>query len=245
MTYKLVSFDLDGTLAVSKSALDEEMSDLLAKLLEKYQVAIISGGDFPQFQKQVINQLRHGAKLENLLILPTSGAKMYRYTNGTWDMTYCVAIPETLRREIVNIIYQTIHKLNFVPQQTWGPQVEDRQSQITFSALGQQAPPDVKLAWDPDTSKRVKIVDILQPLLPEVKVSFGGSTSIDIVQPGIDKGFGITKIMEYTHLTVSDILFIGDRLEPNGNDFPVIATGIDTLQIHSLFETKEEIKKLL
>jgi phosphomannomutase len=39
---KLVIFDLDGTLAASKSSLDAEMASLLRDLLDVVQVAIIS-----------------------------------------------------------------------------------------------------------------------------------------------------------------------------------------------------------
>jgi hypothetical protein len=40
----LIIFDLDGTLAESKSSLDGEMAALLGRLLEVVKVAIISGG---------------------------------------------------------------------------------------------------------------------------------------------------------------------------------------------------------
>ncbi len=245
MAYKLIAFDLDGTLAVSKSPLDPEMSSLLAKLIGKYKVAIISGGDFPQFQKQILNQLPASTTFQNLYLLPTSGGKMYSFDGQVWNKLYSQDIPESLRHEIVKIVYQTIHQVNFIPHETWGPQVEDRQTEITFSALGQQAPPEAKLAWDPDVSKRLKLVELLQPLLPEVQVSAGGASSVDIVQPGIDKGFGIKKIMEHTGLSNKEILFIGDKLTPNGNDYPVISTGVDTIQVESLERTREEIKFLL
>ncbi|MDB2497399.1 hypothetical protein N9X25_09665 [Verrucomicrobiales bacterium] len=48
---KLIVFDLDGTLAESKSPLDEEMAALLCLLLSLIKVAIISGGDWTQFKK--------------------------------------------------------------------------------------------------------------------------------------------------------------------------------------------------
>ena len=50
---KLVIFDLDGTLAESKSPVDAEMAELLRGLLAVAKVAIISGGDWPQFEKHV------------------------------------------------------------------------------------------------------------------------------------------------------------------------------------------------
>jgi hydroxymethylpyrimidine pyrophosphatase-like HAD family hydrolase len=46
---KLIVFDLDGTLAESKSSLDTEMSTLLHNLIRIVKVAVISGGDWPQF----------------------------------------------------------------------------------------------------------------------------------------------------------------------------------------------------
>jgi hydroxymethylpyrimidine pyrophosphatase-like HAD family hydrolase len=45
----LIVFDLDGTLAESKSAIDAEMATLLTALLAVVKVAIISGGALPQF----------------------------------------------------------------------------------------------------------------------------------------------------------------------------------------------------
>jgi phosphomannomutase len=76
---KLIVFDLDGTLAESKSALDPEMSGLLHDLLGIVKVAVISGGDWPQFEKQVVSKLPHDERLANLSLLPTCGTKFYQY----------------------------------------------------------------------------------------------------------------------------------------------------------------------
>ena len=54
---KLIVFDLDGTLADSKSAVDPEMSGLLHDLLGIVKVAVISGGGWPQFEKQFVSNL--------------------------------------------------------------------------------------------------------------------------------------------------------------------------------------------
>ena len=80
---KLIVFDLDGTLAESKSALDAEMAVLLGALLTIVKVAGISGGDFPQFEQQVLANLGHGEQLKNLSLLPTCGTKFFQYT-GDW-----------------------------------------------------------------------------------------------------------------------------------------------------------------
>jgi hydroxymethylpyrimidine pyrophosphatase-like HAD family hydrolase len=63
---KLIVFDLDGTIAESKSSLDDEMSALLRDLLSIVKVSVISGGDWPQFQKQLLSSLSDGTNLKNL-----------------------------------------------------------------------------------------------------------------------------------------------------------------------------------
>lgn len=79
---KLVVFDLDGTLAESKSAIDPEMAALLDSLLDIVKVAVISGGDWPQFEQQLLANLPSKARLTNLSILPTTGTKYYKYASG-------------------------------------------------------------------------------------------------------------------------------------------------------------------
>ena len=84
---KLIVFDLDGTLARSKSSLDDEMSALLAALLGIVKVAVISGGAWPQFEGQLLTHLPHDEHLMNLSILPTCGTKFFRYS-GEWKKIY-------------------------------------------------------------------------------------------------------------------------------------------------------------
>ena len=84
---KLVVFDLDGTLAQSKSSLDAEMAALLNQLLGLIKVAVISGGNWPQFQKQVLSHLTSDERLKNLSLLPTCGTQFYKYETG-WEKLY-------------------------------------------------------------------------------------------------------------------------------------------------------------
>ena len=80
----LVAFDLDGTLAESKQRIEPEMAGLLAQLLDRVAVAVISGGDWPQFDKQVIAAIPSAARVERLFIMPTTGTKLYRFESGQW-----------------------------------------------------------------------------------------------------------------------------------------------------------------
>ena len=84
---KLIVFDLDGTLAESKSSIDAEMAKLLDSLLDIVKVSVISGGAWLQFEKQVLAHLSHDERLKNLSLLPTCGTKFYKY-DSKWELLY-------------------------------------------------------------------------------------------------------------------------------------------------------------
>ena len=146
---KLIIFDLDGTLARSKSPIDDEMSELLKNLLEVQQGAIISGGGWPQFKKQVLDRLPKETLIKKLAILPTCDTKFYRYENDQ-QILYAENFTEKERKKILDNLNIAVDTTNLNIKKTWGDQIEDRGSQITFSALGQQAPLKKKKVWDKD-----------------------------------------------------------------------------------------------
>ena len=182
---KLIVFDLDGTLAESKAALDKEMAALLSTLLSIVKVAVISGGDWPQFETQLLSNLSHDETLENLSLLPTCGTKFYRYEAG-WKKLYSEDFSAAEKAQILSSLSKALASAEYKVEHAWGEVTEDRGSQITFSALGQQAPIKEKKLWDPDFSKRKRIKALLDPLLPAFSVNLGGATSIDVTKPGID-----------------------------------------------------------
>jgi HAD superfamily hydrolase (TIGR01484 family) len=128
---------------------------------------------------------------------------------------------------------------------TWGAQVEDRGSQITFSALGQSAPLDEKKMWDPDFTKRQKIKAILDSLIPEFSVRLGGTTSVDVTKPGIDKAYGIRKLRDTLGIGIDEMLFIGDALFPGGNDYPAKEAGAESIQVRDPSESKCVIQAII
>ncbi|HLW31585.1 MAG TPA: HAD-IIB family hydrolase [Aequorivita sp.] len=241
---KLVIFDLDGTLAKSKSPIDKEMAELLRNLLEVQLVSIISGGDWPQFEKQVLQHLPKTTILKKLTILPTCGTKFYHYKNK-WEELYEENFTEAEKKKILDSLHSAIKAANLNIEKTWGEQIEDRGSQITFSALGQEAPLEAKKGWDPDFEKRKKIVDRLKKPLQEFSIGMGGTTSIDIVKPGIDKAYGIMKLKEILKIEIPEMLFIGDALFKGGNDFPARKTGMDCIQVRDPEETKRIIETVI
>lgn len=238
---KLVIFDLDGTLAESKASLDAEMATLLAGLLEVVKVAIISGGAWAQFEKQVLSYLPQDGRLKDLSLLPTCGTKFYRY-DGTWQKLYSEDFSTEERERIINGLNQAIDQSGFRAVKRWGDLIEDRGSQITFSALGQGAPLDEKKKWDPDFKKRNQVKEILKPLLPEFSIQLGGSTSIDVTKPGIDKGYGVRKLHETLGIAIDDMIFVGDAVFPGGNDYPAKQAGVVSIEERDPRETKRVIE---
>ena len=86
---EIVIFDLDGTLAESKAPLGVPMAHALKLLLQHCNVAIISGGAWPQFERQVLDQLQLDTyEKGRLYLLPTSGTSFYRFIEGVWTCIY-------------------------------------------------------------------------------------------------------------------------------------------------------------
>jgi HAD superfamily hydrolase (TIGR01484 family) len=241
---KLIVFDLDGTLAKSKSSLDGEMAELLGKLLGVIKVAVISGGAWPQFQKQLLTNLPSDDRLKDLLLLPTSGTRFLQY-DGKWNQLYAEDFSAAEKAKIIAALTLSFDESGLKPARHWGEIIEDRGSQITLSAMGQDAPLDEKKNWDPDFEKRKVIRKILDPLLPEFSIGLGGSSSIDVTRPGVDKAYGIAKLTEVLGVSVREMIFVGDALFPGGNDYPARRTGVDCIQVRDPDETKRVIETVI
>ena len=241
---KLIVFDLDGTLAESKSSLDAEMSRLLHDLLGIVKVAVISGGDWPQFEKQVLSHLPHDESLVNLSLLPTCGTKFFQY-KGDWKKIYSEDFTANEKEKITSSLKKAVEQAGFKVEKVWGEVIEDRGSQITFSALGQQAPLVYKDKWDSDFTKRKKIKAILDTLIPEFSVRMGGSTSIDVTKPGIDKAYGVRKLRDILGISLKEMVFIGDALFAGGNDYPAEQAGVVSIPVQGPNETKRVVETII
>ena len=242
---RLIAFDLDGTLALSKQPLDADMAALLARLFAVAMVAVISGGDWPQFEKQVVQRMPADADLSRLIIMPTTGTKLYRYEAGSWQRIYADLFSDDERKQIRESLQKAIERAGVAPEKIWGEQIEDRGSQITFSGLGQEAPLAAKDKWDPARKKREKIQALLQGMLPDCAINIGGATSIDVTRKGIDKAYGLRKLAEQTGISLAEMIFFGDAIFPGGNDYPAKMLGVDTVHVRDVDETKTVVGAII
>jgi phosphomannomutase len=240
---KLVAFDLDDTLAPSKSPLPDPIRRALLDLLAVVPVCVISGGQIEQFRTQVVDRL--GALSPEaearLHLMPTCGTQYWRIRGGTLECVYAEDLTDAEKSAAMTAVEQEARRLDLWASETWGPVLEDRGSQITFSALGQQAPLDEKKAWDPTGEKKNTLRAAVQALLPGLEVRSGGSTSVDITRRGIDKAYGMRRLADLTGIALDDMLFVGDRLDPDGNDYPVKALGVPTTAVSGWEQTEQVI----
>ena len=168
---------------------------------------------------------------------------MHRYVEGSWQCIYENNLTEEEKKDIFRAFEKVLQ--NYTPKKTYGDILEDRKSQITFSALGQQAPLEEKERWNKEQDIRPNLQKELQQLLPNHEVRIGGTTSIDITKKGITKAYGIRQLEQRLNIPIRDMLYIGDALFEGGNDYAVIETGIDTRPVHNTDGTKHFLKNIL
>lgn len=252
---KVLAFDLDSTLTPSKAPVPDSIAELLGKLLAHYQICIMSGGRFEQFNKQLLSYLHiEPTLLKKLHIMPTCGTRYYRFdvNKKDWYQVYAEDLTKAERLKIIKVLRDTVKELGYTQKKTYGDIIDDRGSQISVSVLGQdivdvlgEEGVRLKETWDPDATKKNLMRDRAALKLEEFQVRVGGGTTVDVTKPGIDKAYGMTKLMDELGVKKSEILFIGDRLKEGGNDYPVKAMGIDSIEVSHWQETVKILETIL
>ncbi|HEX8528678.1 MAG TPA: HAD-IIB family hydrolase, partial [Cytophagales bacterium] len=149
------------------------------------------------------------------------------------------------KEKIISSLNQALREAGYREAKTWGELIEDRGSQITFSALGQQAPLAEKAKWDPQFTRRQRIKGFLDRRIPEFSVRLGGATSIDVTKPGIDKAYGIRKLRDVLGISLREMIYVGDALFEGGNDYPAKAAGVDAIPVRDPSGTKSVTQAII
>ncbi len=252
---KLVAFDLDGTLAPSKSTLPGRMAALLNELLKTHQVCVISGGKYELFGRQVLTQITDEPELlKKLHLMPTSGTRYYDYDTAVnqWTLKYAEDFTPEQKEKIITALQEGLDESGYAVEKTYGKTIEDRDSQVTLSILGQEIVAElgdegvrIKEAWDPDGTKKLKIRSIIAPKILNFEVRAAGATSIDVTKPGVDKAYGMNKLMAATGFIMDDILYMGDKIIEGGNDYAVQQMGIDCISVRGWEDTSYAIEAIV
>ena len=249
---KVLAFDIDQTLNVAKTPIPDEIADLLKECLDHFEICPISGQKFDQFLIQIVNRLKDPTpeQLSHLHLFVAQGTQYYRFNieKNDWELVYSYPLTDEQVKKISETIEQSARELGYWEEdklQEGDEIIENRLSQVTFSALGQKASTEDKYAWDPDCKKREKIVARCKELSPEFDYEIGGTTSINAITPGMNKEFGMTHLLEELNVEKKDILYFGDMTQPGGNDYPVVQMGIDTITVRSHEDTAFALRGIL
>lgn len=259
---KILAFDVDQTLNVAKTPITDEIADLLTQCLDHFEICPVSGQKFDQFLIQIVNRLQHATpeQLTHLHLFVAQGTQYYRYNptangnDGTtydqnnWEQVYNYPLTEAQITKISHALETAAKELDFWEADQLAPGdeiIENRLSQVTFSALGQKAGTEAKYAWDPDHVKRDKIAARAKEIAPEFEYEVAGTTSINAVTPGMNKSFGMTHMLEELQAEKSDILYFGDMTQPGGNDYPVVEMGFDVITVRSHEDTSFALQGIL
>lgn len=253
-TKELIVFDLDGTLTRTKSNMEPDMAAAITELLKKKKVAVIGGGTYRQFRKQFVQELKcPRALLPRLFLFPTTATSFYRYHHG-WKNVYALPLSKHERRDVKRAFRVVLKEIHYIPpKKTYGKVIEDRGSQITFSALGQDVVAmlgkkgvRLKEKWTRgNTPLKLKIARLVAARVPQLEVHAAGFTSIDVTKKGIDKEYGMWQIEKYLHVPIKRMLFIGDALFPGGNDSAARRSGVQCIAVRGPEDTKKIIRKIL
>lgn len=252
ITKSILAFDVDQTLNVAKTPIPPEVAEVLTKCLNYFEICPISGQKYEQFLIQIVDPLKNAGatdtQLAHLHLFAAQGTQYYNYQNGEWRQVYNYPLKDEDVVKITTTLEQAARELGYWEEDKLAPGdeiIENRGSQVTFSALGQTAGTEVKYAWDPDMKKREAIVARCQELLPGFLYEVGGTTSINVAAPGMNKEFGMTHLLEELHVDKSAVLYFGDMTQPGGNDYPVVQMGVDTITVRSHEDTLYALRGIL
>ncbi len=234
---KLLAFDLDGTLTLSKSKIKKKMKKLLLDLSNFYFIFIIGGGRKKEIERQ-IEDLR-----DYVFLGAVSGTRIYKKGK-------LILKEKNMTKKQIELIKKNLKfylkslKLNF---KTFGRRIDFRGSQLTFSFLGVKAPLEEKLKFsklDEKIKIRKKLIYYMKKRLKNIDSSIGGLTSVDFNLKNQNKGSMILKLAKFLGIKKREILFFGDKIFPYGNDYSVFKKGIECILVKNPEETFKILKKI-
>jgi HAD superfamily hydrolase (TIGR01484 family) len=227
--YKHLFFDMDMTIAPARQPILPEMYDLLSNLSQ--DIVIVSGQEVAKIGWQ-----------SNYLPSYTLGQNGNHATDIENTELWNILLDESHRIEIMSHIDKITAALDHDLNHNWDP-VEDRGAQITFSPVGNIAPIDIKMAYDPNRKKREELIRKIPLDSKEVVVKIGGSTSFDYIHKDRHKGVNVQKLINLMCWDKEACIYFGDGLFPGGNDEAVIGV-IETVLVKDHLDTYKKLSEM-
>ena len=235
--YKLIAFDLDGTLTQHRTKLGEENRAVLEKLSKKYHLIMIGAGAcmriFGQMNEFPID------------IVGNYGMQVSRYNPETKQLEIVENAHVEIDRERVSRACDALRKKYGFTEYAGDPVEFHDSGMVTFPLIGTKAKIEDKLAFDPDRSRRKVLYEDVKAAFPDCTVFIGGSSSFDIAPHPYNKLYALDHYCEEHGITHADILFCGDDYGVGGNDEQVYRSDIDFVKVDDYRKFPECVAFLL
>ncbi|MDD2654989.1 MAG: HAD-IIB family hydrolase, partial [Candidatus Omnitrophica bacterium] len=226
--------DKDETLTLARKRMSLEMAQRISDILRMGgKFIIISGANFKRVKEEAIQILEEvlgdeSGLLKDLYLALCNGTQMFRYdkTNKEFIPIYSLELTDFIgaagKQKALDILEETMDKfaIERYPDKI---QIEDLGSQITFRGPGKFIDDQERKLFDPNKQKRQSWAEYIKGRLLdeglELEVVVAGTTAIDILPKGVNKGYGIDKIVETLGIPYTNMLFAGDSFGRDGNDW--------------------------
>lgn len=221
-------FDVDGTLTPSRQAIDKRFAVWFRLFCQSNDVYLVTGSDRPKTLEQI------GETIYN------SCNRVYNCNgNDVWEKDINVktnewVLPEDAHEWLSIQLTESPFKIRT------GLHFEHRPGMVNFSIVGRNANSEERkeyFEFDTLHNERNLIASTFNKLFPDIKATVGGETGIDISPVGTDKAQIITdfKPEDKTY-------FFGDRMDEDGNDYPLAQVVDCKRSVESWHQTKEYLE---
>ncbi len=238
---KVIIADVDETICEPAQEIDGKLAERINQLIGKgITFAFISGTSAQELRRMISTHLK-----EEHHLLANTGTDYSIQRNGFSTPIYNYQLTATEKQEIMAAFEKLIKEYQLQPLTSKEDQLQDRGSQIALSALGRNAPLEMKKKFDPAGEKRKRWVQFLRPYLHEnqYEINIGGTTTLDVTRKGLDKEWAIREFLKCNNISPYEVLFIGDKLYPGGNDYPA-AKIVDCIAVKNPEDTLQKLRQL-
>jgi phosphomannomutase len=225
---KHLFFDLDDTVTLSRSRIDDDMYELLKTL--PHDIVIISGAQSSQIRSQIHDLPAY--------VLGQNGNEAFDLNNHSLWFEKITPEHEVLIKDHINAVKaHTDHEVS-----NEHDLIEHRGAQISYSLIGHNQDVSLKKQFDPDRAKRASLLAKVPFDNDHIEVKIGGSTCFDYFLKGKHKGHNVTKLIEHQGWDKNACVYFGDALTPGGNDEVVIGV-IDTVPVTDHRDTYKKLRE--
>ena len=235
---KIFIFDVDGTLTPSRLKMTKEFKKFFSKWSNKNKFYLVTGSDLPKLQEQM-----DFMDIESEGIFTCCGNQFWKpdpsIPNTSAELIYenKFELPKHLEMFLSIVLNQSPYPHRY------GNHIEDRGSMVNFSIVGRDCNQEQReefFEWDIENNERGRIANIIKRQAKGIDAVIGGQISIDIYPEGNDK----SQVLK--HIEYDECIFIGDRTEQGGNDYP-LAKLMEETDNCSYYQTEgpEQTQKIL